>query len=49
MIFDWDTCCRKLRAFSEAIQQDFEAAFSETVETLLRSGMVEGEIGRAHV
>lgn len=41
---DWNACCCKLRDFSKAIQQDFEAAFSETVETLLHSGIVESDL-----
>ena len=32
---DWAMCCQKLRAFSQEIQQDFETAFSKTVNTLV--------------
>ncbi|OUQ43215.1 hypothetical protein B5E65_05425 [Gemmiger sp. An120] len=29
---DWDLCCSSLRAFSESIQKDFEAAFQEMLQ-----------------
>lgn len=29
---DWELCCQNLRAFSESIQKDFEAAFQEMLE-----------------
>lgn len=32
----WADCCDSLRRFSEGIQRDFEAAFQETVETVIR-------------
>lgn len=34
---DWAGCCQKLQTFSQGIQQDFEAAFSRTVDTLVRA------------
>ncbi|MCD7886943.1 MAG: hypothetical protein LUG44_04920 [Clostridiales bacterium] len=33
---DWADCRASLRRFSEGIQQDFEAAFSEMVDTVIR-------------
>lgn len=35
---DWTACCEKLRRFSAGIQRDFEAAFQQTVEELIRQG-----------
>lgn len=33
---DWETTCASLRRFSEGLDRDFQSAFSETVDTLLR-------------
>lgn len=41
---DWTTCCEKLRRFSAGIQQDFESAFTGTVEELIRQGCCESEV-----
>ena len=35
---DWTACCEKLRRFSSGIQRDFETAFQQTVEELIRQG-----------
>lgn len=34
---DWETCRRSLQRFSSGVQADFEEAFRETVECLMRS------------
>lgn len=33
---DWEACCKRLRRFSQGIQADFERAFQETVEQVIR-------------
>ena len=38
---DWDAACNRLRRFSEGVDSDYRAAFSETVETVLRTPMPE--------
>lgn len=40
---DWDACCASLRRFSEGIQADFEAAFSEMTETVIGALALAGD------
>lgn len=41
---DWEACRIKLQRFSAAIQQDFESAFCQTVEEIIRRKNMESEI-----
>lgn len=41
---NWTACCEKLRRFSAGIQGDFEAAFQQTVEELIRQGRCGGSV-----
>ncbi len=36
---DWNQCCETLRRFSAGIQEDFEAAFNDMVQTVLESNL----------
>ncbi|MCC8098988.1 MAG: hypothetical protein LIO78_02845 [Clostridiales bacterium] len=36
---DWEQCCEKLRRFSTGIQEDFEAAFNDMVQTVIDSDL----------
>ena len=41
---DWEACREKLQRFSEAIQQDFESAFSQTVEEVIHRKNIESKM-----
>ena len=41
---DWTVCCDKLNRFSVGIQQDFEMAFTQTAEELIRQKYGESKV-----
>ena len=41
---DWEACRAKLQRFSAAIQQDFESAFSQTVEEVIHRKNIESKM-----